>query len=264
MIARSLLAGCQLTYSDPSVCLIPPSGEKDIDLICLVPAQMPYILDNPELFSNIRGYLIGGSAIDDRLWDRIVASGIHAWESYAMTETATHVAMRRIEGPSSCRPRFIPLPGIDIHTDSNGCICIKDEDVEVVTRDLGQMFPDGSFYVVGRVDDVINTGGIKVMPQEVEKVLAPAIAPYTAEFFLSSVPDEVWTNRLVIAAVPLADSQDSPETFANNLMNAIMAIPEEELPKRMRPKGVVRISELPRTEMGKLNRTWKFSATEVR
>lgn len=258
MIARSLVSGCTLTYSEPALHLTPVNEDpKEITLMCVVPAQMPYILDHPEFFSNVKQYLIGGSAIDDRLWDRIVASGINAFESYAMTETATHVAMRRVKGPSGGRPRFVPLPGIVIRLKPDESIMIDDADVHVETNDLARMFPDGSFEILGRKDDVIVTGGLKVLPQELEKMLADVVKPFAGEFYVSSVPDEVWTSRLVLVVTP-GSRADTPEELKRTLMEKIEGLPEEVLPKKLRPKEVILVDALPRTEMGKLNRTWKF------
>lgn len=256
MIARSLVSGCELTFSEPALCLEPPEGEKDISLMCVVPAQLPYILDNLEKFKNVKGYLIGGSAIDDRLWDRIVASGINAWESYGMTETATHVAMRRIAGNSESRPRFVPLPGIKISLGPDGTIHIKDADVSVLTTDLARMHTDGSFEIIGRKDDVINTGGIKVLPQEIEKSIQDFVNPYVESFYISSVPDIVWTSRLILVAVPKAgiDPAETRET----LLNIIRDIPSEIIEKKKLPKEVRIVEDLPRTQSGKLNRRFKF------
>lgn len=256
MIARSLVSGCELTFSEPALCLEPPKGEKDITLMCAVPAQLPYILDNLEKFKIVKGYLIGGSAIDDRLWDRIVASGINAWESYGMTETATHVAMRRIAGNSARRPRFVPLPGIKISLGPDSSIHIKDEDVVVLTTDLAKMHPDGSFEIIGRKDDMINTGGIKVLPQEIEKAIQDFINPYVEAFYISSVPDIVWTSRLILVAVPKAGSD--PTELHKFLSKIIQEIPFDIIEKKKLPKEVRIIEELPRTQSGKLNRRFKF------
>ena len=257
MIARSLKAGCTLTFSEPSVQLPPPEGDMPVSLLSLVPAQMHHVVNNLEQFQNVEKYLIGGSAINDRLWDRIVSSGVDAWESYGMTETATHIAMRRISGPSSSRPRFVPLPGISIATGLDGCMHITDGDVKVETTDLVKIHEDGSFEILGRKDDVIISGGLKILPQEIETKIQPYITHLTHSYYISSVPDEIWTSKLVLLAVPDSRGAESAE-FESELRKAIDSIPEEVLPKRMRPKSVRIIDALPLTAMGKLNRKAKI------
>ena len=255
MIARSLVSGCQLTYSEPSLELEPIGGERDVNLMCLVPAQLPFILENLDKFQNIKGYLIGGSAIDDRLWDRIVTSGLNAWESYGMTETATHVAMRRICGSSKRRPLFVPLPGVKISLGEDKSIHIQDGDISVTTTDLASMNQDGTFEIIGRKDDIINSGGIKILPQEVEQQLLEYIGPFCQSFYISSVPHIVWTSKLILVAVP-----SSPQLYdiKTQLMDIIQNIPEKSLPRRFRPKDVIIVDQLPRTQSGKLNRRYKF------
>ncbi|MCH5213626.1 MAG: AMP-binding protein [Muribaculaceae bacterium] len=253
MIARSIESGCKLTFSEPKIELQLPDDPDEITLMCVVPAQMAYILENLDKFSNVKNFLVGGSAIDDRMWDRIVASKVTAWESYGMTETATHVAIRRIAGSSGKRPRFVPLPGAEINLAEDDSILIKDGDVFVATTDMGRMAVDGSFEIIGRKDDVIITGGIKVIPQEVEKVVQDAVNPYCKEFIISSEPDEIWTSKLILL-VAAEKSPENEEELKSKIKRAIDAIPEETLPRMKRPKAIKIVESLPRTASGKIKR----------
>lgn len=262
MIARSLTAGCNLSFCAPSLSPALDDGLHEIDLMSVVPAQLPYILKNKELFSRVRNFLVGGSAINDRLWDKIMESGISAWESYGMTETASHIALRRISGPSTKRPRFIPFSGIRISTDFNGCLFINDEDNFVATNDIVRITKDGSFEILGRHDDVINTGGVKVFPTLIENIIRPYISSISSEFFISSVPDEIWTSKIVLVCVPLnsgnipnfSDSNENFEYLRDKINKAFAAIPESVLPRRLRPKEIRFIGKLPLSSSGKLIR----------
>lgn len=247
MIARSLTAGCQLTYTEPSLTPEIPNCNEKVDLMSVVPAQMPHIIENIEKYTNVRNFLLGGSKIEDQLWDKIVSSGVNAWESYGMTETASHIALRRIAGPSWKRPKFVPLPGVEISCDHEECLVINDANHVIKTRDLVRIHPGNTFEILGRKDNIIISGGIKMNPEEIEQVIRPYIREITDEFFITSVPDAKWTEKLIIVAAPL-------EIEGDRIMKTIEAIPETELPKRKKPKGIKLMESLPLTPTGKLKR----------
>lgn len=247
MIIRSLMAGCQLTFSEPSLAVNIEDGPA-VSLMSVVPAQIPFILANPHKFNGVEKFLVGGSAIDDRLWDKIAMSHLDAWESYGMTETASHIAVRRIVGSSLNRPRFVPFRDIRLSLDGENCLCIEDRETKVITNDISRLFPDGSFVIVGRRDDVIITGGVKVLPQEIEAILAPYLQPLGTDFFISSAPDEVWTSKLVLLIVGDSDN------LKHEVRHIVDSIPLDILPKKKRPKDILIIPELPLTPSGKLKR----------
>lgn len=260
MIARSLLSGCRLTYGKPAVKISLEDCEYPVTLLSLVPAQMHFVLENLSNFSHVEQFLIGGSAINDKLWDHIVESGVTAWESYGMTETATHIGMRRVAGDSKSRPHFVPLSGVSISESSDGCLLIKDRDVFVATTDLVRIYQDNTFEILGRKDDIINTGGLKILPQDIENVLEPALRNLVSSFYISSVPDEIWTSRLILVAVASVHNlrPKNNEELKANIWEAIDAIPDSVLPRRLHPKEIKLVEALPVTRSGKLNRRFKF------
>lgn len=262
MIARSLLAGCTLTFDRPRIDVELKEMDKPVRLLSAVPAQMHYILENPSRFACVEQFLIGGSAISDNIWNSIVNSGLTAWESYGMTETATHIGMRRVLGQADSRPRFVPLRGVTIKSGSDGCMLIQDGDIFVATTDLVKIYPDSSFEILGRKDDIIITGGLKVLPQELEKKLLPFVSPLLTTFYISSIPDEIWSSRLVLVGVP-ADYKDLSEEEKKNLEQLLRQrmrnIPEDIIPRRLLPKEVKIVEALPTTSSGKLYRKYKFT-----
>lgn len=250
MIARSLLSGAQLSFSEPSLHIENISENDNIALMSVVPAQIPYILDNLSCFKNVDQFLIGGSAIHDKLWNRIVESGINAWESYGMTETASHIALRRVVGPCGRRPRFVAFPGIKVSLDPDDCLHIVDDEVVVTTNDIANLYPDRSFEILGRRDDVIISGGIKVLPQHIEKIIKPYIEPICQDFFITSVSDEIWTSKIVLAVV----SASCDMSLSASLRHAIDRIPLDILSKKLRPKDIRIFAEAPLAQSGKLLR----------
>lgn len=257
MIVRSLVAGCELSFSEPSLSPEPPSSDKTVDLISVVPAQMPFILSHLKDYNHVKAFLLGGSAIDGRLWDKIVASGINAWESYGMTETASHVALRRITGSSSMRPHFVPMQNISVKTDLEGRIHIRDGKNFFTTNDIGIVYPDGSFNIIGRKDDIIISGGIKMNPLHIEEKIRPYIEDKLSEFFLSSVPDEQWTSKIILVGVPLQkikNEEYQEKLLIEEMERIIKNIPDEIISVKEKPKEIRLVATLPLTESGKLKR----------
>lgn len=258
MIVRSLVSGCQLTFSEPSQRPQPPEGKNKVDLISIVPAQMPYILEHLDDYKIVKNFLLGGSAIDSRLWNRIVESGITAWESYGMTETASHIALRRITGSASSRPRFVPLPGIKIRMDFDDRLHIYDGANFFTTNDVGKVYKDGSFEVLGRKDDIIISGGIKMNPLVIEDKLNPYLEEELETFFITSLPDEQWTSRIILVGTPYDKENVGENNIERKIENIIKTIPSSILPNRERPKEIRIIEEIPRTSNDKIIRKLKI------
>ncbi|MDE5839543.1 MAG: AMP-binding protein, partial [Muribaculaceae bacterium] len=172
MTVRADVAGCRLTSEHPSS---KPLGDiaKDekIDLLSVVPAQMEWILDSSERWSGIRHILIGGSAIPPVIRRRIAISGYDAWESYGMTETASHIALRKVDDTDS---PFNALEGIEVTVNDDGCLVVNMPDGErFVTNDLAEMTGENEFRILGRADNCVISGGVKIIPEEMEKRLGP-------------------------------------------------------------------------------------------
>ncbi|MDE5874367.1 MAG: AMP-binding protein, partial [Muribaculaceae bacterium] len=97
MAVRSEMAGCRLTYETPSNRPLKDVEAGEITLLSVVPSQMLGLLDSDGNLPPVRHYLIGGSSLSTELRNKICDSGVDAWESYGMTETASHIALRRVE-----------------------------------------------------------------------------------------------------------------------------------------------------------------------
>lgn len=254
MIARSMVSGCGLSFGEPSLYPELPPGQKRIRLMAVVPPQMDQILTHRNTFARVEAFLVGGSAIDNALWTRMTTSGMNIWESYGMTETASHIALRRVAGAADRRPRFIPMPGVALHTEEDGTLVINDGDYEIRTNDLAEIFPDRSFVIKGRKDDVIVTGGIKVIPQKLEAILHPYISELCEGYYITSEPDERWTSRLVLVFVSKEGDEKRKEESKILIEKAVSSVPEDILPRKLRPKKTIPVDRLPLTASGKLKR----------
>lgn len=240
MAVRSEIAGCRLTWETPSN--TPLSGvrkDERIDLLAVVPSQMLHIVNNQESMPWIGAVIIGGSPINPALREKIAMSGLNAFETYGMTETASHIALRKVERNEG---EFHTLPGISVGVDERGCLEVSFASGEkVVTNDLATVVGSDRFMIDGRYDHVIITGGRKVNPYDVERRIAHVIG---APFVICSLPDEKWGHRVVLKI-----EGDKDLDNVSLLEKLRMCLNPWELPKE-----VIWVDNLERTSNGKIRR----------
>ena len=244
MIVRSIERGLKLIS-------VPPSGhplaqnsqfsilKSKLDFSAMVPMQVYNSLQVPEereRLMAIRHLIIGGGAIDDAMEAELRTFPNAVWSTYGMTETLSHIALRRISGPEASE-WYMPFPTVKLSTTDEGCLVIDAPEVcadTLITNDIVELKPDGRFRVLGRKDNVICSGGIKIQIEEVERELKPyARVPY----IISKKKDEKFGEIVV-----LLTEGDTDE---------MKAICEEHLPKYHRPKLYQHIDQIPLTETGK-------------
>lgn len=249
MTVRADEAGCLLTSETPALKPLGEIGKEEIiDLLSVVPAQMEWILDSEKRWEGIRNILIGGSAIPASIRRRTAISGYNAWETYGMTETASHIALRKVD---DSEVSFKTLDGIDVKVDEEGClVVIMPDGEEFITNDLAELTGVNEFKILGRADDCVISGGIKIIPEELERLLGPFV---TFDYCLSSIPDKKWGEKLVLVVEIPDDSYDG-------------ALVQEAVGVRLRqfrkildlgvksPKDVICLPEIPRTANGKIDR----------
>lgn len=249
MTVRADEAKCTLTSEEPSSRPLEEIGIDDvIDLLSVVPAQMEWILDNVEKWRGLRHILIGGSAIPPMMRRRIALSGYDAWESYGMTETASHIALRKVTEEEI---PFTTLPGISVEINKKDCLVVTMPDgTKLATNDIAVVEDSKSFRILGRADNCVISGGIKIMPEELERRLGPFIA---FDYCISSVPDKKWGEKLVLVV------EEPEESIEESLLLEAVGVRLRQYRKILdlgvkSPKDVVRVSEFPRTSNGKIDR----------
>lgn len=249
MTVRADEAGCLLTSEEPSTRPLRNVGKDErIDLLSVVPAQMEWILDSTERWHAIRHILIGGSPIPSMMKRQIALSGYDAWETYGMTETASHIALRQVADDD--RP-FVALDGITVEIAEDGCLIVNLPDGErLVTNDLAEIGEHNEFRILGRADNCIISGGIKIIPEELERRLGPFIA---FDYCLSSLEDKKWGEKMVLVVEYSSDEIDEA------LLKKAVGVRLRQYRKILNlgaksPKDVVVVNKLPRTSNGKLDR----------
>ncbi len=269
MVVRSIVGGLRLIEVEPSG--RPLRGLKEVpDFAAMVPMQVYNSLQIPEerdILRRIPNLIIGGGAIDNALEAELSTFPNAVWSTYGMTETLSHIAMRRISvisQPSQCsqnshdsrrpQPFYRPLPGVSVSLNDDHCLVIDAPDVcpnTLITNDIAELSPDGNgFRILGRRDNVICSGGIKIQIEEVERLLMPHIP---VPFLITRRPDE----RLGEATVMLIEVPQSTPAAGNDgcsqedLTSAIADICRRVLPKYHSPHIIIPVEKLPLTATGK-------------
>ena len=237
---RSLGAGLKLVPIAP--CGHPLKDLKEAPTFAaMIPMQVYNTLQEPEEREKLMGIkhlIIGGGAIDDALGKALKDFPNHVWSTYGMTETLSHIALRRINGAQP-ETNFSPLEGVTLTQDAEGCLIVFDpqtNDAPLHTNDLVELLSDGRFRILGRRDNVVCSGGIKLQIEEIEHKLATVIP---VPFMLTYVKDE----RLGQALTMLYTG----DAFPSELHQLCVArVGRYEVPKHF-----FRVSSLPMTETGK-------------
>lgn len=243
MVVRALYAGLDLMVVEPSG--HPLAGiTKPINFAAMVPLQVYNSLRTDEErrgLSQIDNLIIGGGAIDPALEEALESFPNKIYSTYGMTETLSHIALRRISG-AGADDYYTPLPGVSLKLSKEQTLIIdapRVADGPVVTHDVAEIRPDGSFRIIGRKDNVVNTGGIKVQVEEVERILRPHIS---GNFAITSLPHPKLGEALVLLIGPEADPDRTREAVAGYL------------PRVRQPLYILVVEAIPLTGSGKTDR----------
>src|SRR5690606_10350562 len=206
LLIRGFLAEMQLTIIEPTAnpLAVLPAGSS-FEFASFVPMQMQEMLVfSPEsiaFFNQMKAILVGGAPVSYQLQKQISQLSVPVYHTYGMTETASHVALKRLNG-SEASPNFKTLPGVEIATDQRGCLSLKGTQTNheiITTNDLVKIIDPETFEWLGRVDFVINSGGVKIQAEKVETMLETALAQMGLTFnsFITSIPDEKLGEKVV-------------------------------------------------------------------
>ena len=225
---------------------VPPSGHplatvnapSPLDFAAMVPMQVYNTLQVPEeraRLMQIRHLIIGGGAIDEAMEAELRTFPHAVWSTYGMTETLSHIALRRLNGPAASE-WYMPFPSVSISQTPDGCLVIDAPEVcpePLVTNDIVEI-ASSRFRILGRKDNVICSGGIKIQIEEVERQLRPHLhAPY----LLSKRQDGKFGEIAVL--------------LTEGSVEEARLICERVLPKYHQPKAYLHVARIPLTETGK-------------
>lgn len=199
MVVRSVVGRLHLVCVEPSS---HPFRTFDFSPVfaALTPMQVAETLTNEretDLMKGVRQLIIGGGSLSPNLEEKLRKFPNSVWSTYGMTETFSHVAMRRVNGERAERG-YRPLPGVEVTLSADSCLCINAPrvcDEKIVTNDLAEIMADGSFVILGRRDNVVCSGGIKLQIELIEQKLS---FHTSLPFVLTCVADEKLGEALVL------------------------------------------------------------------
>ena len=244
MVVRSLVAGLNLVVR-------PASGhplsdvEVPLKFAAMVPLQVYNTIRVPAERKRLEHtdiLIIGGGAVDDSLEAELKTIPIAAYSTYGMTETLSHIALRRLNGEAASKC-YYPFPSVELSLSAENTLIVKAPlicDDVLQTNDIACLCSDGGFTIAGRKDNVINSGGIKIQAEEMENRLQPFIP---VPFAVTAVPDPCLGQALTLL---IAGKPDIKE-----LENKLQAV----LETYYRPKHIFITELIPQTENGKIDRT---------
>ncbi|MCY2686748.1 AMP-binding protein [Salinimicrobium sp. TH3] len=246
MLVRAMLLGWKLDLELPKANPLDRIF-KIYDFCAMTPFQLDNSLSRLHL---IKKLIVGGGAVSSNLRNLVQGINTKVYETYGMTETVSHIAARNVNARGKKLEEPLPfttLPNVKIDIDERDCLIIEApqlSDKTLITNDVVELISENKFIWKGRIDNLINSGGVKLYPEEIEAKLAPIIAH---RFFVTSLPDPALGEKLVL----MVESEFS-ETALNNLEREIKAC--RKLGKFEVPKKIYFVEKFEETANGKIHR----------
>lgn len=248
MLVRSLYNKMRLYCVKTSISVLNelPTNVK-IDFAAFTPTQFSAIVEDEIWYyrmAAISKIILGGEGIQPALMDRIKTLPNEVYATFGMTETISHIALKRLNGAKPDR-HFKALPGVTLSVDERSCLVIKAPGIvpnSLVTNDIIELISGAEFNWLGRADNVINSGGIKIYPEQLEAFLSPLV---NVSFFIAGVPDAKFGQKPVLVVEGAQLSEHDRVEITNAL---------QQLPKHQQPKEIMLIPHFVRTGNGKLKR----------
>ena len=248
MLVRSMVMGWHLDSIEPSSTSDIPQN-RSYHFSAMVPLQLYNSLDH---LDHIKTLIVGGGEVPSSLRERIQNLTTKIYATYGMTETITHIALSPLNKSAGKRISemiYTALPGVDLSIDNRQCLVINAPHIgaeEIVTNDIVELITNDSFKWLARYDHVINSGGVKLIPELIESRYKNLI---DREFFVYGVPDKRLGEKLVLVIEGLerASILEKIQELQQQLGDAV--------PKYEIPKEILFIKKFVRTETGKINRS---------
>ena len=231
MFVRSFILGLDMDFVEPNS---NPLEYNDVkyDFAAMVPLQAKNSLAK---LTNIKKIIIGGVKIHKSLEQELVKLPNEIYETYGMTETITHIAAKRVGERA-----FTVLPNVTVSSNENNCLVVHAKKINpepIVTNDIVEIVSDTQFVWLGRFDNVINSGGIKLIPEKIEEKLSTHIP---RRYFVYGQADDVLGEKVVLYV------EGEPITIDEEVFSV--------LDKYEKPKNIVFIPKFTVTATGKIVR----------
>ncbi|MBC7450106.1 MAG: AMP-binding protein [Cytophagales bacterium] len=253
MLFRSMIGGLQLQVIQPDRALTDMPDHSTYDFMPVTAIQLYEVLkyhpDKVRVLNKLKHLLIGGGAVQKELMELIHEKlSCTVWQSYGMTETVSHIAIRSLHPKEE--DVYTVLPNILIDIDERACLKIKGTVTNndwVQTNDRVELLDETHFMFIGRADFVINSGGIKIQVEELEKNIEDIFIEHNIQipFFIGGINDIEYGEKVVLIL--------NNGTFTPKETTDLLAILKERLPKYHAPKSIF-FSTFSYTSSGKIDR----------
>jgi O-succinylbenzoic acid--CoA ligase len=242
MLVRAAVIGLDLLLINPAIHALEKLNEP-IGFAALIPAQLAFGVKSNKL-NLIKKIIIGGLSVDKKLEFELAAFDAEMYETFGMTESLSHFAMRKITPVRE--DVFTCLPNVKIATDSSNQLivhCPWAIENELHTKDIVNITAENTFKWIARADNVINSGGVKLYPEEIERKIANVM---DMAFFISSVKDEQFGQRIML----VLESEKPQEINDTELLYKLSKV----LTKREMPIKICYVAQFVKTQSNKINR----------
>jgi len=239
MLVRAMTSGWNLDVVTPVA--NPLKARKMYDFTAMVPLQVYKSLDD---IHKVRTIIIGGGAISKPLQKKLLDARPRVYATYGMTETVTHIAVKRLNWAKGITNYYEALPNIVLEKDERGCLVINAPTIsnkQIVTNDIVRLIDDKHFTWLGRYDNIINSGGVKIIPESVEEKLSKVMEQ---RFFISSVKDDALGQKVIL----IVEGEKQ-----GNIDFSVVG-------KYEKPKEIFYTNQFTETKSGKINRKETLAA----
>jgi O-succinylbenzoic acid--CoA ligase len=236
MLIRAITLGWKLDVIESNSSPL-EKVDKEYDFSAMVPLQLENSLYKIHLIKNL---IVGGGVVSKELESKIQDVSTTIFATYGMTETITHIAVKKLNKIDRTPNFYQILPSVQIYIDERNCLVIDAPKVSkelVVTNDVVKLVSYTQFEWLGRFDNVINSGGVKLHPEKIEKKLSEFIY---RRFFVAGIHDEKFGQKLVLVV--------EGDQYKINFKHF-------DLSKFEEPKKIYFVPEFIETDTGKLQRT---------
>ncbi|WP_115461913.1 AMP-binding protein [Winogradskyella aurantiaca] len=252
MLVRALILGLEIDCIEPSSNPV-FDYDKKYQFCAMIPLQLKNTLERT---GNIETMIVGGSKVTKPLRDKIALRPNLFYETYGMTETITHVAVRRLESKDhAAESSFHALPNVNFSQDDRDCLIIEAPNVldeHLVTNDIVELEDAFTFVWKGRYDNVINSTGVKLFPEQIEDKLQPLI---NTRYIVAGIDDEALGEKLVLVV-------EGENIDTNDLLTKISS--DKSFSKFEVPKEIIGVTEFVETVNGKIQRAKTLEAALIK
>jgi len=248
MLIRAMILGLELDLISPSRNPF-HKNNKSYDFVAMTPMQAFHSLAN---MSQVKVLIVGGAFVSKSLQKALLKTNVNAYETYGMTETLSHIAVRTMKDPPS---EFQCLPYVEVSQDDRGCLEVTSDLLQVdryVTNDAIELLDDRRFRLIGRIDEVINSGGIKLHPEQIERKLSQVL---NMNFFIGGILDETLGEKVILAI------KYSPSLKLDKILEKIKELSKLETYEI--PKSILIFPDFVETDSGKIKRKKTLSLDPI-